>query len=221
MEELMVIGNPRRRRRKHRSKARRHRRMTAKQMQYFGGARRNPSHRRRRRSSGRSFIRRARHAMGRSYSLGGLMRSPIATLKPALIGAVGATAVNTILARVPLPAMLMTGRTRYVTQGIAAILLGTVASRFAGGATAAKMAEGSLTVTLHQALTDLAGGMGVNLSGMGYYLPGYGVSAGPQPNANAARLSGGVGKYMTGPGSSVVPFRRMAGMGNISSSFRF
>lgn len=184
----------------------------------------NPSRRRRggkrRRSSGRS--------RGRSrYSVRGLISSPVSTLKPALVGALGAAAVNTILARVPLPAMLMTGRARYLTQGVAAIVLAGVASRFAGlgAATAGKMAEGSLTVTLHQAITDIAGGMGLNLSGMGYYLPGYGVSAGPNPGAAAARgMSGGVGKYMTGPGSSVLPFRRMSGvggMGNISTSFKF
>lgn len=223
MEELMILGNPRRRRhKKHRAKShRRHRRMSAKQMLYFGGgAHRNPSKRRhRRRSAVRSIGRRIRRAT-RGYSIRGLVSSPLATLKPAMIGAIGATAVNTILGKVPLPATLMTGRMRYVTQGIAAVLLGTVASRFAGGATAAKMAEGSLTVTLHQALTDIAGGMGVNLSGMGYYLPGYGVSAAPAPTGNAARLSG-MGRYMTGPGSSVVPFRRMSGMGNISTSFRF
>jgi hypothetical protein len=208
MEELLVIGNPSRRRRR-KSKGRR---MSAKQRQYFGGGKRH----RRRGRSGRAM---------RRYSIRGLVSSPIATLKPALVGAVGATAVNTILARVPLPAMLMTGRTRYLTQGVAAILLGTVASRFGGlgAATAAKMAEGSLTVTLHQALTDLAGGMGVNLSGMGYYLPGYGVAAGPAAGANAARMAG-MSKYLTGPGSSVVPFRRMSGVGgmkNIGPSFGF
>ena len=209
MEELLVIGNPSRRRRR-KSKGRR---MSAKQRQFFGGGRKK---RRGRSRSGGAM---------RRYSIRGLIGSPVATLKPALVGAVGATAVNTILARVPLPAILMTGRTRYLTQGVAAIVLGTIASRFGGlgAATAAKMAEGSLTVTLHQAITDLAGGMGVNLSGMGYYLPGYGVSAGPAPGANAARMAG-MSKYLTGPGSSVVPFRRMSGVGgmkNISSSFAF
>lgn len=140
---------------------------------------------------------------------------------PALTGAIGAVAVNTVIARLPIPAMLNTGRVRYVTQGALAIGLGMLASRMGlGSGVAAKMAEGSLTVTLHQALVDIAAGAGMNLSGFGYYLPGRAAmppsgSAAPTPRAMA-----GMGKYVTGPGSnvSVLPARR--GMGNINS-FKF
>lgn len=154
---------------------------------------------------------RRHHARRRNPVSTSLVKKPMSILSPALVGALGATAVNTILAKVPLPASLNTGKMKYVTQGIAAIALGAVASKLGvRGSMAAQMAEGSLTVTLHQAITDIAGGMGMNLSGVGYYLPGYGVARGPSPGANPARMAGmnGMGKYLTGPGaprSNVMP----------------
>ena len=146
---------------------------------------------------------------------------------PAAVGAAGAIGVNYVLARMPfLPAMLTTGRMRYVTQAAAALLLASVAQklRVVSPATANRMAEGALIVTGVDVIRDFAGQAGINLSGMGYYLPGYGASATPSINAGSPARLNGMGKYMTGPGaqSSVVPFRRMAnGMGNIGSSFRF
>lgn len=155
----------------------------------------NPSPRRHKR---KTASRRRRNPSARSTSL---VRKPMAIITPALIGALGATAVNTIMAKLPVPASLNTGKMKYLTQGAAAIALGAIASRLGvKGSLAAQMAEGALTVTLHQAITDIAGGMGMNLSGMGYYLPGRGVSAGPNPAANPARLAG-MGKYITGPGA--------------------
>jgi len=240
MNELLVIGNPRRRRRKTKAGGgRRRRRMSALQRQYFGGgrrrARRNPvaslaalANPRRRRSHSRgtaiSNPRRRGRGAARRLSFQRVLSSPLATLRPALTGAIGATLVNTVLARIPLPAMLMTGRTRYLTQGAAAIALGALAQnlRVVGAGTAAKMAEGALTVTLHQAIQDFAAGMGVNLGGMGYYLPGYSAGAAvPGSPGNAARMAGGMGLYVSGPGSgSVIPMRRQ-NMGNIASSFKF
>lgn len=233
MQELMVLsGNPRRRRRKHKARKsrRRHRKMTAKQLKYFGPRHAvNPKRRRRRarrHAAVMGFARRARRSGGRalgilSGSTGSLGR-PMSMIGPALTGAIGAVAVNAVSARLPLPAMLTSGRVRYVTQGALAIGLGMLASRFGLGAgVAAKMAEGSLTVTLHQALVEIAAGAGVNLSGMGYYLPGRSAS---MPSASAAptpRALAGMGKYVTGPGTnvSVLPSRR-ASMGNINS-FKF
>ena len=148
-------------------------------------------------------------------------------VKVLVIGAAGAIGVNYVLARMPfLPATLTTGRMRYVTQIVAALGLAAVASklRVVSAATANRMAEGALIVTGVDVIRDFAGAAGINLSGMGYYLPGYGASAVPSLSAGSASRMGGVGKYITGPGSSasVVPFRRMAnGMGNIGTSFRF
>jgi hypothetical protein len=236
MNELLVIGNPRRRR-KTKAGGHRRRRMSALQRQYFGGGRRrarrnpvaalaalgNPRRRRRRSRSRGGFARRVSRG-ARRLSFQRVFASPFATLRPALTGALGATLVNTVLARIPLPAMLMTGRTRYLTQGAAAIALGALAQnlRVVGAGTAAKMAEGALTVTLHQAIQDFAAQAGVNLGGMGYYLPGYSAGAAvPGSPGNAARMAGNMGLYVSGPGSgSVIPMRR-TNMGNISSSFKF
>ncbi len=243
MQELMVLsGNPKRRRgkRKARRSARRgKRRMSALQMKYFGGgARANPKKRRSRRRKARHSVaagvtrsfRRVRRSASRGGSrlLGGLLRSqtgslssPMSMLSGALTGAVGAASVNTILARLPLPAMLMAGPQRYATQGVAAIGLGMLAARFLGAGVATKMAEGALTVTLHQALVELAGRAGVTLGGMGYYLPGMRAPAIPNGSGSASRQVAGLGKYVTGPGAggnNVTALRR--GVGAINS-FKF
>lgn len=153
-----------------------------------------------------------------------MLRKPMAMITPALMGALGATAVNTILSKLPVPAAAMTGRMRYVTQAMAAIALSTVASKIGmKGSMAAQMAEGSLTVTLHQAITDIAGGMGMNLSGMGYYLPGIGArSAIPSTAANPAQMAmRGVGKYMTGPGAKGSMLSGISRQSQKSSGFNF
>lgn len=221
MEEILVIGNPSRRRRKSRRKAHRkarrasRRTMSPLQKMYFGGgARSNPS--RRRRSSRRRSRGMLNLGAGK-LSIGSALRSPVATLKPAAIGAVGAIAVNTAMGRIlpmiPGAPAFMAGRMRYVTQVMGALALAGLASklRVIGPSTAAKMAEGSLTVTMVDVIRDFAGQAGINLAGMGYYLPGYGVNAtAPVPGgaARPARLAG-VGQYLTGPGAgSVLPFKR-------------
>lgn len=239
MQELMVLtGNPKRRRRgkkaRRRAGKRRHRKMSALQRKYFGGgAISNPRKRRRskrRHSVGAVMgrIRRRSRRGGGSRMLGGLLRSgggslssPMSMLGSALTGAIGAAAVNSILARLPLPAILIAGPQRYATQAVAAIGLGMLSSRFLGAGIATRMAEGALTVSLHQALVEVAGRAGVTLGGFGYYLPGRGAT--PPPYAgSASRQVAGMGKYVTGPGAtgggSVVPIRR--GMGNINS-FKF
>lgn len=220
MEKILVIGNPSRRSRKSRRKAHRkaRRAMSPLQKKYFGGGARSNSSRRRR-SSGRRRSRGFMSLGAGKLSIGSALRSPVATLKPAAIGAVGAIAVNTAMGRIlpmiPGAPAFTAGRMRYVTQVMGALALAGLASklRVIGPATAAKMAEGSLTVTMVDVIRDFAGQAGINLAGMGYYLPGYGVNAtAPVPSGSArpARLAG-VGQYLTGPGAgSVLPFRRSA-----------
>lgn len=152
---------------------------------------------RRRRSVAKTAKRR------RNPSARSLMSKPFAILTPALMGALGATVVNTALARLPIPAAMNTGKMKYVTQGAAAVLMSIIASKVGmKGAMANQMAEGALTVTLHQAITEVAGGFGMNLSGMGYYLPGRGVQSMPSQTARPAQLAGGMGEYVTGPGAA-------------------
>lgn len=180
--------------------------------------------RRRRRKGSRAVSRRRRRNPssrgGGKLSFQRALRSPMNFLKPALIGAVGAVAVNTAMSRlVPLmlpasmQAQFMTGRMRYLTQGIAAIGLGIVAQKVGvRAAMAEKMAEGSLTVTLTDAIRDFALQAGIPLGGMGYYLPGRNAGrAYPSASGNPGQLMNGMRSYITGPGSasgSVVPLRR-------------
>lgn len=133
-------------------------------------------------------------------SLTGSFNKPMAMIAPALTGALGAVAVNTALSKLPLPAVLMTGKTRYLTQGVAAVLLGVIAQKVGmKGATASRMAEGALTVTLHDAIKEVAAGMGMSLGGMGYYLPGLGARGAMPPRG--ASPAPNLGQYISGPGA--------------------
>lgn len=190
--------------------------------------------RRRRHSSARRHRNpsRRRHGQRGMLNFRAFAAKPMQMITPALIGAVGAVAVNTVISRVfpmllpvNLQAMFMTGRVRYLTQGAAAIALGMIAQRLGVKASvAAKMAEGSLTVTLADAIRDLSLSMGMPLGGMGYYLPGRGVMAVPSASGRpGVQLNGmnGMNAYVTGPGaypgSNVTTLRRgqMAGVGGM------
>ena len=242
MQEILLV-NPRRRRkgakrRKGRSAAQRA--ATARMLAANRNKRASAPKRRRRRSS--SKRRRSRQSTGvvimskrrsrrtrRSRSRGRRsnpisLNRTISSAKPilarAFVGALGAIAVNTAMSRLfpmvlpaNLQALFMTGRVRYLTQGVAALALGMVAQKVGvKAATAVQMAEGSLTVTLADAIRDVAMQAGVPLGGMGYYLPGRRASAVPGANAGPARLNG-MAQYVTGPGASqsVVPLRRNFG----------
>lgn len=229
MNELLVLSNPRRRRRKGAKSAKRRgkRRMTAAQRRYFGPRRSrraspvvalsNPRKRRYRRSM-KTRMRRASRRAQRGFALlaanTGSLSRPFSMVGPALTGAIGAVAVHSVLSRLPLPALLMTGKARYLTQGAAAIGLGMIAARVPGigSGVAAKMAEGALTVTLNDAIKEFAADAGFSLGGMGYYLPGR-QSASPSASGNPARIAG-MAKYMTGPGA------RPAQMGNLRGNLR-
>lgn len=153
----------------------------------------NPSPRRRARRSNPIKHRRAR----RRNPIGVSIMKPMGILKPALMGALGATAVNSVLAQVGgyLPASLMTGNVAIATRAVAAFGLAMIAGKLGmRGAMISQMAEGSLTVTLHDAITSIAAQAGISqLSGMKMYMPG--VQAGAAP-----RLAG-MRAYASGPGS--------------------
>lgn len=177
---------------------------------------------RKRRSAVRSR-RRRNPISGRTVN--SLMKKPFDLVKPALVGAVGSIVVNNVLARVPLPAVMMTGRMRYVTQAVAAVGIAALAQKVGvKGATAAQAAEGSLTVTLRDAILDLAAAGGMPLAGMGYYLPGRGAGrAVPSRSANPTRMAG-MSEYLTGPGSprsNVVTMQGLARQRQKSAGFGF
>ena len=223
MQELLIV-NPSKRRKSRKAASPAQKRARAAFARMARSRRKNPAKRRtvaKRRSNPIALSSRRRRTYRRNpISVGGM--KPMNLISAALTGAVGATAVNTILAKIPLPASMMTGKTRYVTQAAAAILLGMAAQKVGPVRKyAQQMAEGSLTVTLHDLIKDVAMGAGMNLGGMGYYLPGVGVRAAPSAMAAPSPHMGGMGKYITGPGSpqgSVIPIQRM---GAINKRFTF
>ncbi len=147
----------------------------------------NPSPRRAKRRSSR---RRSNPIMGK----------PMSILQPALMGALGATTVNTVLGQLSgvLPAQLMTGNALFVTKAAAAFALAILGNKMGvKGATVAQMAEGSLTVTIHDAILALAGQAGITqLSGMRAYMP------------RSNRMSAYVGNGQPRP--------KLSGVGNVS-----
>ena len=189
------MANPKRRTRRKSARRTTARKANPSRVRYVTRARKaNPARRTRRR----------RNPIGLNAS------KPLQLLTPALVGALGATAVNTALGYVlpSLPAAMTTGNMLYVTQLLAGLGLGFVAPH-AGKHRAMLMqaAEGSLTVTLHSAIVGLSGGMGMTLSGgrgrlngMGVYMPSASVQQLPAANGNPGRLAG-MGAYMTGKGS--------------------
>jgi hypothetical protein len=132
----------------------------------------NPVKAVRRRTSRRSAVRHTSHRRRRRnpISIRSALSSPLSTLKPALIGAVGSIAVNTVISKLPLPASMKAGNMRFVTQGGIALLLGMITGKFLGAGMAAKAVEGALTVTIRDAiLANVPASVG--LSGMGYAGP--------------------------------------------------
>jgi hypothetical protein len=119
-------------------------------------------------------------------------------LTNAAIGAAGAVLVDNIVKRVPLPAALSSGNMAYVTRAGLALLVG-MAGGMAGpkvGRIAAKMAEGSLLVTVYQALNNVVLPMVPGLQGLGYWGSGYTVATDQGGPSMAGLGYGGVGEYV-------------------------
>lgn len=181
----------------------------------------NPRKRRRTKRTARRTVARARNPAPRAYArkrrtVSRRRRNPIGTEKPmqlitpAIIGAVGATVVNTLMAQIApmLPASLTGSQNaQYLVNAAAALGLAMLAPH-AGSKKqmVLQMAEGSLTVTLHSAIVSNTGGLGMTLSGyrkggrMGMYMPGMGAQAVPNAGGNPAQLAG-MNAYLTGQGS--------------------
>lgn len=115
----------------------------------------------------------------------GLMGS----LLHAAYGAGGALAIDVAVTYLPLPASLTTGNAKYLTKAALAVSLGIIGKKFLGR-TAAKMAEGALTVQAYEFGKSLMQSAGMNLaymspaqtmlpnSGMAQYLNAPGIDAG-------------------------------------------
>ena len=144
----------------------------------------NPSVRRRMRSRTRNPI-------------GGIM--PM--VKDSAMGAVGAVAVSSLYSFVPLPDMLKMGNMAYVSKGLLAVLFGIVGAKVLPRNIAGKMAAGSLTVTMYEALKDNLGGVVPGLSGVGYFPGGRVAGSVPRMNGRPAPalseyVNRGMGEYV-------------------------
>ena len=128
------------------------------------------------------------------------------TVQPMIVGAfqgaAGAIAVNAVLRFLPLPAILVTGRTMYLTRAAVALGLGMIASRTIGGRIGVRMAEGALTVVAVDVIRDLLmTTAGINL---GYYSPARVVGARGENGGAAMRMNGvgRAGKYLSSVAST-------------------
>lgn len=173
MEQLMLI-NPRKRggTRKPRTAAQR---AATKRMVAANRARRStkrravttyasnpaPARRRARRSVAKIMRSRRRNPAGRS---GGVVNMAMGSF----MGATGALLVGTVGNYIPLPAAMQTPNMKAVVNGVLAIALGTFGGKVLGRR-AVQMAEGALTVTLHDAMKNLLSG--VIPMNLGYYSP--------------------------------------------------
>lgn len=143
---------------------------------------------------------------------------PLSLLTPAFVGALGATAVNTLYSNIAtaLPVAMTTGNMVYATRAGLSLALAMLAPH-AGSKKAAvlQMAEGSLTVVMHDAIVNLSGGMGMALNGMGVYMPGR-VQRPPSASGRPGVQMNGMGAYLTGSGApaprQVLPVARKSGM---------
>ena len=120
-------------------------------------------------------------------------------LKPAMIGAAGAVAVDAAMAYVPLPAVLQTGNMAIITRGAAAVLLGTLGRKLIGPS-ATTMAVGALTVTAYSLTKSLLAQSGFAL---GYIGPGVSASMPAVTSAPAQASLNGVGAYLPPPRGGV------------------
>lgn len=195
MQELLLV-NPRKRAksRKHRTAAQKA--ATRRLVAMNKGRSANPK----RRKSAKRRVRRVAHAAVRHHNPAPRrthrrarrrnpisLSKPMGILHPALIGALGATAVNTVFSQVGgmLPTVLTTGNAAYLTKGVLAFGLAMISDKLGmKGAMVNQMAEGSLTVTLHDAILSLANSAGITqLSGMGAYMPRQSIAYRPQVQA--------------------------------------
>ena len=123
------------------------------------------------------------------------LSNPVAVVKPAIVGAAGALAVNGIINYAPLPDTLKTGNALLLTKAVLALAIGTFGPKLpVVGRHAAKMAEGALTVQMADIGKTLAMNYGYNLSGMGFASPASIMYRQGQQNGGNVRQ---LGAYVT------------------------
>lgn len=120
------------------------------------------------------------------------LSNPVAILKPAVVGAAGALAVNGIVNYVPyIPDSFKTGNALFLTKAALALVIGTFGPKLPViGRHASKMAEGALTVTMADVGKQLATSAGYNLSGVGYANPAVVMNRAPGRPALSMYVNG-------------------------------
>ena len=179
MPSLMIV-NPKRRKRKASPKRRTRKVATVT-------VKANPV-RRRRKSATRAVpvARRARRSAKTTYRRirrsvsSGRTGNFLAPLMGAVPGAVGAVAVNLIMSKLPLPAMLTTGPVKHVARVGVILGLGFLANKATRNPMVGQAIQGALTVSVYESIKELMAGVGMPLGeemGMGqdndlsYYSP--------------------------------------------------
>lgn len=148
----------------------------------------------------RSAARVARRVKRHSYRANPAPRSLMPMLKDAGIGAVGALAIDVMFGYIPLPLSLKTGKMNSVAKGAFAVLIGMFGGKILPRGMAGKMAAGSLTVTMHDALKATVSSM-LPSAHLGYYPGGQVTGNFPAMNASPAPalseyINPGMGEYV-------------------------
>lgn len=199
MSELLLV-NPRRRKAKRAAPKRRTRKAVTV-------VRRAPVKRRRRSVAARAKtvyrnvatrvkkFRRRRKSSGSHGGMGGGFLRPLMHAVP---GAVGAVAVNLILSKLPLPAVLTSGPIKHVARVGIILGLGLIANKVSRNPMIGRAVEGALTVSVYESIKELMAGAGMPLAG------DMGISDGVGYYSAAQTINGyvdnpGMGTYIDNP----------------------
>lgn len=200
MAEVLLVNPHRRGKKRRKNPSRIRRKMTALQRKYFGPRRKkhrasNPHHR-----SHRAMRRRHRNP-----SLRGITGQVMPTVKAGFIGAGGALGLDLLwgYGKSYLPASMQSGATMYAAKALGAVLIGVIGGKVLQGRGTA-MAQGAMTVVLHEALKAQ---LMVSMPSLplGQYLSGTGPVVGYQRSVPYSRAVPGfgartqsMGQYLSG-----------------------
>lgn len=95
----------------------------------------------------------------------------MATAKEGAIGALGAIAAEVVLSKLPIPASLKSGQMQPIVSALAAVGVGYAIAKFAKKPALGKtLAQGGVTVALHQSIRPMVSGpLGLVSGSVGYY----------------------------------------------------
>ena len=198
MAELMLL-NPAKRPSKRRKASPAQLRALAAGRRKRAGLATNPAPRKRRKL--RAATSGATRRRVRRNPIAGPSGGIVASMINAGMGASGALAVDAAVTYLPLPAMLTTGMAKHATKAALALALGMFGRKVIGRS-AAKMAEGALTVVAYTAAKEMLAGAGMNLAYISpaqSFAPGMLAAPGMAQYVNSFQNSG-MGEYVSSAG---------------------